>query len=496
MPENGATHHQEAKVPLLEQHLLDDPKHQQALVLQDDPREERLSRRVLVESKKLWHIVGPAIISRITSYSMLVITQAFAGHLGDLELGAISIANNVIVGFDFGLLLGMASALETLCGQAYGAKKYYMLGVYMQRSWIVLFLCCVLLLPLYLFASPFLKLLGQPHELAEMSGMASVWMIPLHFSFAFQFPLQRFLQSQLKNMVIAWVSVAALVVHVIVSWLLVYRLQLGLIGTAMTLNFSWWALVLGHLGYTLCGGCPLTWTGFSIEAFSGLWEFTKLSAASGVMLCLENWYYRILILMTGNLKNAEIAVDALSICMTINGWEMMIPFAFFAATGVRVANELGAGNGKGAKFATIVSVMTSIIIGLVFWVLIMCFHDKLAWIFSSSEPVLHAVNRLSILLAFTVLLNSVQPVLSGVAVGSGWQKYVAYINLGCYYLIGVPLGFLMGWVFEQGVMGIWAGMIFGGTAVQTLILAIITLRCDWEKEVCKTTYFALTTLAH
>ncbi|KAJ6915772.1 hypothetical protein NC652_018435 [Populus alba x Populus x berolinensis] len=67
-------------------------------------------------------------------------------------------------------------------------------------------------------------------------------------------------------------------------------------------------------------------------------------------------------------------------------------------------------------------------------------------------------------LAFTVLLNSVQPVLSGVAVGSGWQKYVAYINLGCYYAIGVPLGFLMGWFFDQGVMGIWAGMIFGGTS--------------------------------
>lgn len=37
---------------------------------------------------------------------MLVITQAFAGHLGDLELAAISVANNVVVGFDFGLLLG------------------------------------------------------------------------------------------------------------------------------------------------------------------------------------------------------------------------------------------------------------------------------------------------------------------------------------------------------------------------------------------------------
>ncbi|CAN1288543.1 Protein DETOXIFICATION 27 [Linum perenne] len=406
--------------------------------------ENQLAKKTWVETKKLWNIVGPAIFSRVTSYSMLVITQAFAGHLGDLELAGISIANNVIVGFDFGLLLGMASALETLCGQAYGAKKYYMLGVYMQRSWIVLFLCCILLLPLYLFASPFLKLMGQPDDVSEVSGIAAMCLIPLHFSFAFQFPLQRFLQSQLKNQVIAWMSLVALIVHIAVSWLFVYQLQLGVIGTAMTLNFSWWVLVFGCFGYTVWGGCPLTWTGFSMEAFVGLWDFTKLSAASGVMLCLENWYYRILILMTGNLKNAEIAVDALSICMTINGWEMMIPLAFFAGIG-----------------------------------------DQIGWIFTNSEPVLTAVNQLCILLAFTVLLNSVQPILSGVAVGSGWQKYVAYINLGCYYLIGVPLGFVMGWGFDLGVKGIWAGMIFGGTAIQTVILAIITIRCDWDKEADK-----------
>eukprot|EP00257_Ricinus_communis_P012153 XP_002533973.3 protein DETOXIFICATION 27 [Ricinus communis] len=451
--------------------------------VEEDDIELSLSRKVWIESKKLWEIAGPAIFSRVASFSMLVITQAFAGHLGNLELAAISIANNVIVGFDFGLLLGMASALETLCGQAFGAKKYYMLGVYMQRSWIVLFLCCVLLLPLYLFASPVLTLLGQPKDVAELSGVVSIYLIPLHFSFAFQFPLQRFLQCQLKNTVTALISLVALAVHVIVSWLFVYKLHLGVIGTAMTLNFSWWVLVFGHLGYIIFGGCPLTWNGFSIEAFSGLWDFTKLSAASGVMLCLENWYYRILILMTGNLKNAKIAVDALSICMSINGWEMMIPLAFFAATGVRVANELGARNGKGAKFATTVSVTTSVIIGLLFWVLIILFHDKLAWIFSSSEPVLKAVDHLSILLAFTVLLNSVQPVLSGtLSGGCGRQKYIAYINLGCYYLIGLPLGFLMGWSFHFGVMGIWAGMIFGGTAIQTLILAIITIRCNWDQE--------------
>ncbi|KAH9664443.1 protein DETOXIFICATION 27 [Citrus sinensis] len=435
MPSNGEK--EGTNVPLLQ-----DSASTNVPLLQDsastapspDDSAGTLTRRFWIESKKLWHIVGPTIFSRMASYSMFVITQAFAGHLGDLELAAISIANTVVVAFNFGLLLGMASALETLCGQAFGGKKYYMLGVYMQRSWIVLFICCVLLLPLYVFASPVLKLLGQPDDVAELSGVVSLWLLPVHFSFAFQFPLQRFLQSQLKTMVIAWVSLASLLVHLLVTWLFVYKMQLGLIGTAITLSFSWWVLIFGMFGYVACGGCPRTWTGFSMEAFSDLWEFVKLSVASGVML-----------------------------------W-------------VRVSNELGAGNGKGARFATIVSVVTSIAIGVFFFILILIFHNELALIFSSSEAILQVVSKMSILLAFTILLNSVQPVLSGVAVGSGWQSIVAYINLGCYYLIGVPLGILLGWVFHQGVMGIWAGMIFGGTAVQTLILAIITMRCDWDRE--------------
>ncbi|XP_056697001.1 protein DETOXIFICATION 27-like isoform X2 [Spinacia oleracea] len=429
--DNISNKFEDQKVPLLKNH-----QNNHFDNYNDDESSSSLAKRVRVESKKLWHIVGPSIVARIATYTMLVSTQAFAGHLGDLELAAMSIGCNVIVGLDYGLMLGMASALETLCGQAYGAKKYHMLGVYMQRSWIVLFVCCILLLPLYIFATPLLKLLGQPDDVSEMAGEVTLWMIPLHFSFAFQLPLQRFLQCQLKANVMAWISVVALAVHLFVSWLFMSVFKCGVIGVSAAQNFGWWVMVFGLYGYTAFGGCPLTWDGFSMEAFSGLWEFVKLSTASGVMLCLENWYYKVLILMTGNLENAEIALDALSICMSINGWEMMIPMAFFAGTG---------------------------------------------------PPVIEEVKKLSVLLAFTILFNSVQPVLSGVAVGSGWQSTVAYINIGCYYLLGAPLGYLIGWTFDQGVMGVWAGMIFGGTAVQTLILAIITMQCDWDKEANKAT---------
>ncbi|KNA09774.1 hypothetical protein SOVF_150470 [Spinacia oleracea] len=447
--------------------------------------DELLSKRVWVESKKLWHIVGPTIVTRIAAYTLFIIAQSFAGHIGDIELAAVSLGSNVILGLTCGLLVGMASALETLCGQAYGAKKYYMLGVYMQRSWIVLFTCSILLLPLFICTTHILKLLGQPNHVADLAGTVAIWLIPLHLCFPFLFPLQTFLQSQLQPGIMAWVSLVGVVFQIIGSWLLISVFGWGVKGVAVALSLAWWIQALILFGYIVWwGGCPLCWDGFSMEAFSGLWEFVKLSAASGVMICLEYWYSTALMLMTGNLKNADIALDALSICTSINQWEIMIPFAFFAGVGVRVANELGAGNGKGARFATIVASSTSLAIGIVFWLLVMVFHDKLALIFSNSQPVLDEVNKLSILLAFTILLNSLQPVLSGVAVGSGWQSIVAYVNIGSYYFIGIPLGLLLGWKLHGGVTGIWGGMIMG-TGVQTAILGIITMRCNWEKEAHK-----------
>ena len=106
MPSNGEK--EGTNVPLLQ-----DSASTNVPLLQDsastapspDDSAGTLTRRFWIESKKLWHIVGPTIFSRMASYSMFVITQAFAGHLGDLELAAISIANTVVVAFNFGLLV-------------------------------------------------------------------------------------------------------------------------------------------------------------------------------------------------------------------------------------------------------------------------------------------------------------------------------------------------------------------------------------------------------
>ncbi|OMO74987.1 Multi antimicrobial extrusion protein [Corchorus olitorius] len=183
----------------------------------------------------------------------------------------------------------------------------------------------------------------------------------------------------------------------------------------------------------------------------------------------------------GRLPNPLIPVDAISICMNINGWDAMIAIGFNAAISVRVSNELGAGNAWRAKFSVLVVSITSVAIGLVCMILVFSTKDYFPYLFTNSAAVAEETTKLSILLGFTVLLNSLQPVLSGVAVGAGWQALVAYINIGCYYVVGLPAGILLGFTFGFGVMGIWSGMI-GGIVLQTLILVAITALTNWNKE--------------
>ncbi|XVF30682.1 hypothetical protein REPUB_Repub16aG0079200 [Reevesia pubescens] len=444
--------------------------------------EVKLKEKIWTESKKMWVIAGPAIFTRFSTFGVTVISQAFVGHIGPTELAAYSLCFTVLLRFGNGVLLGMASALETLCGQAFGAKQYHMLGVYLQRSWLVLFVTACCLLPLYVFTTPILIGLGQDEKIAEVAGYIGHWFIFVVFSFIISFTCQMFLQAQSKNMIIAYLAAFTIGIHILLSWLLTMKFKFGLAGALSSTVLAYWLPNIGQLLFVTCGGCKDTWKGFSMLAFKDLWPVVKLSLSSGVMLCLELWYNTILILLTGNLRNSQVAIDALAICLNINGWEMMISLGFLAAASVRVSNELGRGSSKGAKFSIMATTLTSLSIGFVLFVLFLCLRGRLAYIFTESEEVADAVADLSPLLACSILLNSVQPVLSGVAVGAGWQSIVAWVNIASYYLIGIPIGVVLGYVFNMEVKGVWIGMLLG-TLVQTIVLVIITWKTDWDKQV-------------
>lgn len=178
----------------------------------------------------------------------------------------------------------MSSATETLCGQAYGAKQYHMMGIYLQRSWVVDFITATLMMPLFIFGAPLFHLLGEESDIAEASGYISWWFVPMVYNYIFTLTMQMYLQAQQKNIVVAWISLVQIIVHVPLSWLFVYHLNWGTDGAMAALNISSFLVTFLEFGYVLGGWCPQTWTGFSAAAFKDLFPVIKLSISSGVMV--------------------------------------------------------------------------------------------------------------------------------------------------------------------------------------------------------------------
>ncbi|XP_058750024.1 protein DETOXIFICATION 34-like isoform X2 [Vicia villosa] len=419
-----------------------------------------LKHVLLSETLKIWKIAIPVALSLLFQFLNNSSTSIYAGHLGDIQLSSFSIYQTVICSIYFSLLYGMSNAITTLCGQAYGAGQFQNAGIYLQRSWIVLITTCILLLPVHIFATPVLKLLGQEREIADLAGKYSILMIPYMFSYAINLPLMKYLQSQSKVNVIMYIAIVTLLIQNGLLYTFINVFDWGIIGLAMASNVSGWVFSGALVIYTI-GWCKEGWNGFSLMAFRELWEFIKLSIGSCVMICLEQWYSACIILLAGHLDNPVIDVGSFSICFNIQGWHVMLLLGASTAVSVRVSNTLGMSHPRAAKYSFLVSMFETLLLGIIFMTVIFLSIDKFAIIFTNSEDMIHAASELAYFLGISMILNTVSQIISGVVIGCGWQVMVGYINLACYYIVGLPIGIFLGFHQHLGVKGLWGGTMCG-----------------------------------
>ena len=181
----------------------------------------------------------------------------------------------------------MASAVQTVCGQAYGAKKYAAMGIICQRAIVLHVGAAILITFPYWYSGSVLRAIGQSDSIAAQGQVFARGLIPQLYAFAISCPMQRFLQAQNIVNPLAYMAVGVFILHTLLTWLVVYVLDYGLIGAALTLSLSWLVLVITQGLYIIFSpSCKETWTGFSIKAFKGIWPYFKLTVASAIML----WY--------------------------------------------------------------------------------------------------------------------------------------------------------------------------------------------------------------
>ncbi|KAJ6749026.1 MULTIDRUG RESISTANCE PROTEIN [Salix purpurea] len=410
-----------------------------------------------------------------------------SGHLGELSLAGASMATSFASVTGFSLLMGMASALDTFCGQSYGARQFHMLGIHMQRAMFVLSLVSIPLAIIWANTRSILIACGQQKDIAEEAGLYARFMIPSLFAYGLLQCLVKFLQTQ--NIVFPMMIFSGITTlfHILVCWVLVFKTGLGNRGAALANSLSCWINVLLMVLYVkFSSSCSKTWTGFSKEAFHDTVSFVRLAIPSAIMVCLEMWSFESMVLLSGLLPDPELETSVLSISLNTAATVWMIPYGLSGAASTRVSNELGAQRPYLARLAVWVVIAIAVTEGIVVGIVLILIRNLWGYAYSNEIQVVNYVAVMLPVVATSNFLDGLQCVLSGVARGCGWQKIGAYINLGSYYLVGIPIAILLAFVFHVGGKGLWLGIICA-LVVQVLSLATITVRTNWEQEAKKAT---------
>ncbi|KAL0844278.1 hypothetical protein Bca101_017524 [Brassica carinata] len=245
---------------------------------------------IKVEVKKQLWLAGPLIAVSLLQFCLQVISVMFVGHLGSLPLSAASVATSFASVTGFSFLMGTASALDTVCGQSYGAKMYGMLGIQMQRAMFVLTLYSVPLSIIWANTEHFLVFFGLDKSIAYLSGSYAKFMIPSIFAYGLLQCINRFLQAQNNVFPVVLCSGVTTCLHVVLCWFLVLKSGLGFRGAAVANSISYWLNVILLACYVkFSPSCSLTWTGFSKEALRDIIPFMKLAIPSALMVWGFGW---------------------------------------------------------------------------------------------------------------------------------------------------------------------------------------------------------------
>ncbi|KAF2290366.1 hypothetical protein GH714_012321 [Hevea brasiliensis] len=379
----------------------------------------------------------------------------------------------------------MAGALETLCGQAYGAEQYQKLGTYTYSAIISLILVCIPISLLWMFTDKLLILIGQDPSISHVARKYSVWLIPNLVSYAVLQALIRCFQTQSLIIPMLFSSFVTLCFHIPFCWVLVFKTELGCVGAALAISVSYWlnVFLLGlYMKYSSM--CKDTRSAISMDVFWSMKEFFRFALPSAVMTCLEWWSYEIIILLSGLLPNPKVETSVLSICFSITYLHYFIPYGFGATASTRVSNELGAGNPQAAKVAiSAIMILALAEVVIISMALLFCRHI-LGYAISNEKEIVDHVADMAPFLCLSIIMDGSQAVLSGVARGSGRQHIGAYVNLGAYYLVGTPVGAVLAFVAHLKGKGLLIGLATG-SFVQATLLAFMTIFTNWEKQAIK-----------
>lgn len=402
-----------------------------------------------------------------------VADSMMVGQLGAEPLAATSLANVIFhLLMTFGI--GVSYAITPLVAAADGEGNIRKSAEVLKHGTIINFVIGIILVMIVLAGSEGLYFLDQPIVVVNFAipylVIITMSVIPLML---FQ-SARQFAEGLAHTTQAMYITVASNILNVLLNYLLIFGKfgfpELGLIGAGIAtlisrviMAISMWVFVLSTARYT-----P-----YIREARLVKWSNTiakkmlRIGLPAGLQFIFEVGAFGVSSIMIGWLGAKSLAAHQIAINMAAVSY--MMATGLSAAATVRVGNQLGKNDIPTLRKIAFSIFMMVVIFMSIFALIFILGRHYLPSLYISDGEVLSLASSLLVIAAFFQISDGVQVVGLGALRGLSDVKIPAFITFVAYWVIGLPVGYVLGFKFDFGMQGIWYGLLAGLTVAAVLL---------------------------
>ncbi|KAI9757253.1 MAG: hypothetical protein M1815_001611 [Lichina confinis] len=348
---------------------------------------------------------------------------------------------------------GLASSLDTLCGQAYGSGKKQLVGLQLQR--MVYFLWCITIpiVVLWLNSTAILKVVLPEPKIAELAGKyLKVLTLGAPGYAAFESG-KRFTQAQGLFKASTLVLFICAPLNMFLNWLFVWKFQWGSIGAPIAVVITQSLLPILLCLYVVLIDGRQCWDGFTLAAFRNWGVMIRIAIPDLLMVEAEFLAFELLTVGSSYFSVAHLAAQSAIATITCVAFLLHFPVSIAAST--RIANLIGTASVDAAQMAAKVALVAMTSLGVFNMAILAGFRNYLPLLFTSDPVVVRIASG---------VLRIALPFAFGTGFGLGWKLYgfAAGMVLALGSIAAIEGSFIYFWdPWEQAVIDAHRRQILG-----------------------------------
>ncbi|KAG6613191.1 Multidrug/Oligosaccharidyl-lipid/Polysaccharide (MOP) Flippase Superfamily [Phytophthora cinnamomi] len=437
---------------------------------------------------EFWGLTGMALqvsLSTFARIALISVDSAFLGHLGTASLAAASLAStwtNVPLA---GVWSG-ATALVTLCGQAWGARNGELAGTWLQIGLVVVSLLSLPVVLWYWSVGCLLALSTDDAEVVRL-GVRFARILSLSVWPSLVYACVRlYLQSMGIMSPVTVVGALSIGVACAANYTLIFGALgwggLGFDGSPMATVIAAWFQPLALISYCICYRQMhlQAWGGWDLKAFTRerLRVFLNISGPVAANSMVSNLANSALTLVAARLGADVIAANAV-----ISGlWSLLwaLFWGFGSATQIRVANYLGAGRPKAARVLGFLGFVCTVGTVATLAVVTFLLRETLFRLYSNDDALLQLCMLVQPIFITGYMIESVEILVSSVLAGMGEVSVTAWVSSLSVWCIELPIAYFGGVTLGFGFSALWYG-VCTMEVLKLSIFAYVLSRTDWAE---------------